>query len=219
MKKIVIILISIIIVVAIGVTAAILIGNNFGKDKQEEQKEDVIAETKKKISSMSAEQVERDVIEQLKKSAIYVNNGKITTTFKKENDGFVTAHLTDGKNEFVAPLFKVNSDRDGNLKNIQFIDSGGVDVSAELYRSVNSVFKDKYGIVIRNGKNDKYSQTFLSFVTGTKYITYTDLEFAGKAAKAISDGIEHGRIDLNEVEFIQLIKGDTRMYVTTFGIQ
>ena len=52
MKKILTILISTIIVVAIGVTAAILIGNNFGKDKQENQKEDVIAETKKKISSM-----------------------------------------------------------------------------------------------------------------------------------------------------------------------
>lgn len=219
MKKILTILISTIIVVAIGVTAAILIGNNLGKDKQEEQKEDVIAETKKKISSMSADQVEKDVIEQLKKSAIYVNNGKITTTFKKENDGFMAAHLTDGKNEFVAPLFKVNSDRNGNFKNIEFVDSGGVDISSELYRSVNSVFKDKYDLVIRNGKNDKYSQTFLSFVTDTKYITYTDLEFAGKAAKAISDGIEHGRIDLNEVQYIQLVKDDTRMYVSTFGIQ
>lgn len=103
----------------------------------------------------------------------------ITTSFEKSNkDNYIYAKyegLTSSLQlyEMSMPLFAIETDEDGNFKNIKYVDEGEwTQASSVTPEIVKQVFNTKYGIRINEKENffiDTYSY---------KYLYYSSEDFA-----------------------------------------
>mgnify|MGYP001861100364 CR=1 FL=1 len=158
-----------------------------------------INNTEKELSQINAEELQTKIIEKLKETPMNINlsygNQMIITEFVdnyEETNGYVTALIlyTKGGNiynsEGVAiPCFKIESDSNGNFKNIKYIYASFDSIVNE---AVERVFKDEYNIDVVITNNARYNSHFRSsgFDNSLKIIR-TNEDFLESVVKKITD--------------------------------
>lgn len=133
----------------------------------------LVSQTEKKISQIDASQLQEKIIEELKNTALNINKSQIKTDFQvcdinrkdyfceniafdsifyapSENyfDNFVFATITKDKQEnfLYIPCFKITSDSNGKVKNIEYLCSDHYDIYIIIEKSINKVLKDVYNL-------------------------------------------------------------------------
>lgn len=158
-----------------------------------------INQTEKKLSQINAEELQTKIIEKLKETPMNINlsygNQMIMTEFVdnyEDTNGYVTALIlyTKGTNiyngEGVAiPCFKIESDSNGNFKDIKYIYASFDSIVNE---AVERVFKDEYNIDVVITNNARYNSHFRSFsFDNSLKIIRTNEDFLESVVKKITD--------------------------------
>lgn len=153
------------IIVVIVVAIAVIVGGIFAF--QFISTNSKIKDTEEKLSQINAEELENKLIENLKKSKLYVgavsesDKELVWTEFKNVN-GVVIAKIQSTKGEYVnIPCFKIESDSNGKFKSITFDNSqtnGIFDISKQV---INNEFKNEYDIDTFIENNSLYSKHFI----------------------------------------------------------
>lgn len=158
-----------------------------------------INNTEKELSQINAEELQTKIIEKLKETPMNINlsygNQMIITEFVdnyEETNGYVTALIlyTKGGNIYNSegvsiPCFKIESDSNGNFKNIKYIYASFDSIVNE---AVERVFKDEYNIDVVITNNARYNSHFRSsgFDNSLKIIR-TNEDFLESVVKKITD--------------------------------
>lgn len=139
----------------------------------------LVSQTEKKISQIDANQLQEKIIEELKNTALNVNKSSIKTDFQicdinnkdyfGENIGFASIFYAPSENYFdnfvfatiiketqenflYIPCFRITSDSNGKVKNIEYLCSDQYDIYTIIENSINRVLKDDYNINTPIGK-------------------------------------------------------------------
>lgn len=130
-----------------------------------------INETKEKLSQINAEELKTKLIEELEKTDLNVDLtldsmfvDTIVTEGEGELEGFTVMSIMAFKNNKVAgaveiPCFKIESDSNGNFKNIEYVAHRVLD-SNIIEQTIEDVFKYSYNIDLKISDNIKYNSTF-----------------------------------------------------------
>lgn len=175
---------SIKIIVIIIIIAILVIGGIFIVKMIKENKE--IKETENKISSIKAEELQTEIINALGETEINLNTGNYSTICKDTSiieeteypnkelmeklNGFVVAGIMANNNYsqgiVIIPLFKIESDNKGYVKNISYISttSNYYEISEIIQNTIESVLKEKYGIDTMITGNKKYNVKYNSIL-------------------------------------------------------
>ncbi len=153
------------IIIVIVVVIAVIVGGIFAF--QFISTNSKIKDTEEKLNQINAEELENKLIENLKKSKLYVgavnesDKELVWTEFKNVN-GVVIAKIQSTKGEYVnIPCFKIESDSNGKFKSITFDNSqtnGIFDISKQV---INSEFKNEYNIDTFIENNSLYNKHFV----------------------------------------------------------
>ena len=153
------------IIIVIVVVIAVIVGGIFAF--QFISTNSKIKDTEEKLNQINAEELENKLIENLKKSKLYVgavnesDKELVWTEFKNVN-GVVIAKIQSTKGEYVnIPCFKIESDSNGKFKSITFDNSqtnGIFDISNQV---INSEFKNEYNIDTFIENNSLYNKHFV----------------------------------------------------------
>lgn len=164
--------IVIVAIIAILVAGGIFIGKIIKENSE-------IKEAQNKISLIKAEELQNEIINALGKTKLNLNTGKYTTickdTFNIEETGYKNKELMENLNGFVVagimkndnysqgiviiPLFKIESDNKGYVKNIAYIytTANNYEISEIIKNTIESVLKEKYDINTMIRGNSKYN--------------------------------------------------------------
>lgn len=130
-----------------------------------------INETKEKLSQINAEELKTKLIEELEKTDLNVDFeldtmsvDTIVTEGEDELEGFTVMSIMAFKNNKVVgaveiPCFKIESDNNGKLKNIEYIQAK-IMKSVSISEIVRDVFKNSYNIEVWIDNNSKYNRSF-----------------------------------------------------------
>lgn len=130
-----------------------------------------INETKEKLSQINAEELKTKLIEELEKTDLNVDLtldsmfvDTIVAEGEDELEGFTVMSIMAFKNNKVVgaveiPCFKIVSDSNGKLKNIEYIQSK-IMKSVSISEIVRDVFKNSYNIEVWTENNSKYNRSF-----------------------------------------------------------
>lgn len=176
MSKKVKIMLPILLVLIIAVVAVISIILNNGNSNQ----------VKEKLGQIKTEELQNNLINELKNTSLNVNNSSMETYFgmqtddsmdmslsfyynlvmenykgNEENNDYVFAFVSSKNKKIgvVIPCFKIESDSNGNFKNIilpSHVGTGGnvfVPVKSIMWNTIEKVFREKYDIDV-----SKYSE-------------------------------------------------------------
>ena len=150
---------------------------------------------KENLQQIKVEELEEKIIKELEKSELNINtsngNQVVMTQFTDNKDEFVTAIITiTNRNniyngEGVAiPCFKIESDKNGNFKNITYLENGYLEnVVSEVIRNV---FKNEYNVDIIIDGNSRYNGNFRR-AADTQEVTKTSDDFWNVIYKRITD--------------------------------
>lgn len=169
-KKKIIVIILIIVAVIVGALLTYFIVNN-----------SKINQVKERISQIKTEELQKNIIDELKNTSLNINNSSMETYFgtetndsmdmalsfyyglvsqgyssNKNNEGYVYAFVSS-KNRNIGvmiPCFKIESDNNGNVKNIVIPNSNRVSLPIKkvMWDTLEKVFNEKYNIDISNYK-------------------------------------------------------------------
>ena len=175
---------SIKIIVIIIIIAILVIGGIFIVKMIKENNE--IKETENKISSIKAEELQTEIINALGETEINLNTGNYSTICKDTSiieeteyqnkelmeklNGFVVAGIKANNNYsqgiVIIPLFKIESDNKGYVKNISYISttSNYYEISEIIQNTIESVLKEKYSIDTMITGNKKYNVKYNSIL-------------------------------------------------------
>ena len=133
----------------------------------------LVNQTEKKISQIDASQLQEKIIEELRNTALNINKSSIKTDFqvcdinkkdyfceniafdsifyapsKNYFDNFVFATIIKDKQEnfLYIPCFRITSDSNGKVRNIEYLCSDQYDIYTIIENSINKVLKDGYNI-------------------------------------------------------------------------
>lgn len=171
-----------------------------------------IDKTRKILSNISAEEMQEKVIEKLEESEININTSSLKTTigafqkvdediveactYSKDDDDakkFVYAFITDKKERkgIAVPLFKIESDSDGNFKRVEYINDT---YNNYTYKAIDSILKEEYGLErgmgyygMRYARRYEGSMHKPRIIGDKKYIKYKDTDFAIEIMQEILD--------------------------------
>ena len=141
-----------------------------------------ISETKEKLSQINAEELKTKLIEELEKTDLNVDLtldsmfvDTIVTEGEDELEGFTVMSIMAFKNNKVAgaveiPCFKIESDSNGNFKNIEYVYTRPLNTHI-IAETVENVFKNTYNIDFTIENNSKYNTTFNQFFVNEGTIT------------------------------------------------
>lgn len=130
-----------------------------------------IRKTEEKLSQINAEELKSKLIEKLEKTDLNVDLtldtmfvDTIFTEGKEELEGFTVMSIIAFKNNNVIggieiPCFKIESDSNGNFKNIEYVEHRVLDTNI-IEQIVEDVFKYSYNIDLKIIGNIKYNSTF-----------------------------------------------------------
>lgn len=213
--KIIVAIIITILVIILGVFTMKIITTNIK-----------IKETEQKLSEIDAEELKTKLIEELKKTKLNVsvdlidtNNMFVETMFADSENfkGYVTATTICFKGYNVVgavetPCFKINSDNNGKLKNIEYTEKfmDGVYI---IEKAVKDVFKNEYNIefTIKNSTyNKKFNKLLRDFTDTNKGDIYVkDNDFLLGIAEKITGIAEYDYSDSTRLKEYR---------TTTFGL-
>lgn len=210
--------------------------------------ENKIKQTEEKLSKIDVKELEQSLIEELKNTSLNVNTSSFKTFFGTEEDFFnesnenkalgfsVSLHYKEG-NPFkdyvsayimptdnsgggmVIPCFKIVCDNNNN--NFKYIlyqsDTNFTDFN--MTNVVKKILNTKYGIVMYNAENDKYTEKFI--VEGNKkyketmeiYINLYDDDII-----SIVGEINSNLKSLNDNQLFNYISDNKKVSMSFFGI-
>ena len=170
-KKKIFVIILIIVAIIGGALLTYFIVNNNSKTNQ----------VKERISQIKTEELQKNMIDELKNTSLNINNSSMETYFgtetndtmdmalsfyydlvsqgyssNKNNEGYIYAFVSS-KNRNIGvmiPCFKIESDNNGNVKNIVIPNSNRVSLPIKkvMWDTLEKVFNEKYNIDISNYK-------------------------------------------------------------------
>lgn len=180
-----------------------------------------ISETKEKLSQINAEELKTKLIEELEKTDLNVDLtldsmfvDTIVTEGEDELQGFTIMSIMAFKNNKVAgaveiPCFKIESDSNGNFKNIEYVYTRPLNTHI-IAETVENVFKNTYNIDFTIENNSKYNTTFNQFFVNEGTITTVNDDFF---LAIIS------RINNTEYEDYSLVEKYTEYETAKFGLE
>lgn len=130
-----------------------------------------IKETEEKLSQINTEELKTKLIEGLEKTDLNVDLtldtmfvDTIFTEGEDELEGFTVMSIIAFKNnniigEIEIPCFKIESDNNGNFKNIEYVEHRVLDTNI-IEQTIEDVFKYSYNIDLKIIDNIKYNSTF-----------------------------------------------------------
>lgn len=187
-KKNAIKIVVIVILVIIFIVGGIFLSQFISTDRK-------INVAENNLEQIKVEELEEKIIKELENSELNINtsngNQVVMTQFTDNNDGFVTAiimavnrnNIYNGDGLSI-PCFKIESDENGNFKNITYLENGDLeDVVAE---AVSKVFKRDYNVDIIIDGNSRYNSNFRR-VADTQEVETTSDNFWNIIYKRITD--------------------------------
>ena len=213
MKKALKIIIAIIVVVALvigGIFAYKFISTNMA-----------IKTTEEKLSQINAEELKEKLIKELESTKLNVNTSSLKTTFETYDlndksemgnlilmwskyyapsedffNGFVFANISNNNlgndKSFLFPCFKIESDIDGKVKNIQYTFRDNYWIANDIIvKSIDKVLKEQYGInsligISYSRDKDNYTNHYKESV----FYSSTDTDFATSVISEITQNTD-----------------------------
>lgn len=157
-----------------------------------------IKETEEKLSQINSEELKTKLIEELEKTDLNVDLtldtmfvDTIFTEGKDELEGFTVMSIIAFKNNNVIggieiPCFKINSDSNGNFKNIEYVYNRPLDTNI-IAQTIRNVFKDSYNIDFTITNNTKYNTTFNQYFINEGTMTTVSNDFFLAIVNRIND--------------------------------
>lgn len=157
-----------------------------------------IKETEEKLSQIDSEELKAELIEELEKTDLNVDLtldtmfvDTIFTEGEDELEGFTVMSIIAFKNNNVIggieiPCFKINSDSNGNFKNIEYVYNRPLDTNI-IAQTIRNVFKDSYNIDFTITNNAKYNTTFNQYFVNEGTITTVSNDFFLAIVNRIND--------------------------------
>lgn len=179
-----------------------------------------ISETKEKLSQINAEELKTKLIEELEKTDLNVDLtldsmfvDTIVTEGEDELEGFTVMSIMAFKNNKVAgaveiPCFKIESDSNGNFKNIEYVYTRPLNTHI-IAETIENVFRNTYNIDFTIENNSKYNTTFNQFFVNEGTITTVNDDFFLAIVS---------RINNTEYEDYSLVEKYTEYETAKFGL-
>ncbi len=142
-KKVFIAIVAIIIIIAV---VAILVGVVMPMIKSNQ--------IKGKLGKINAEELQAKLIQEFEKTPLNINTYETKTTISDDikvgsNYGFVKVFVMTSEinlaDVITIPLFKIESDSNGNFKSIEYVSSYG-DFNLDIERIIFNLLENEYGI-------------------------------------------------------------------------
>lgn len=197
-------------------------------------------DTEEKITQINASELETKLIEELEKTKLNVDNKSFNTTFAicdSDNinaetsyltiycellgitnpyEGYILACITENKTELpervYIPCFKVESDSNGKVQNIIYVDGNYFGIGRDLNNIVNNILREQYGIKSYSIESVKhFRDKYKNFPFGEAHYNYlkdiniyvTDDEFGASVLSTLCNDLGY---NISEFE----IKADLR---------
>lgn len=180
-----------------------------------------ISETEEKLSQINAEELNSKLIEELEKTDLNVDltldTMFVDTIFSEGEDeleGFTVMSIIAFKNNNVIggieiPCFKIESDSNGNFKNIEYVYNRPLDTNI-IAKTIRNVFKDTYNIDFTITNRTKYNTTFNQYFVNKGNIKTVSNDFFLAIVNRIND---------TEYEDYSLVEDYKEYETAKFGLE
>ncbi len=180
-----------------------------------------IGETEEKLSQINAEELNSKLIEELEKTDLNVDltldTMFVDTIFSEGEDeleGFTVMSIIAFKNNNVIgrieiPCFKIESDSNGNFKNIEYVYNRPLDTNI-IAKTIRDVFKDTYNIDFTITNRTKYNTTFNQYFVNKGTIKTVSNDFFLAIVNRIND---------TEYEDYSLVEDYKEYETAKFGLE
>lgn len=180
-----------------------------------------IKETEEKLSQINTEELKTKLIEGLEKTDLNIDLtldtmfvDTIFTEGEDELEGFTVMSIIAFKNNSVIggieiPCFKIESDSNGNFKNIEYVYNRPLDTNI-IAQTIRNVFKDTYNIDFTITNKTKYNTTFNQYFVNKGTITTVSDDFFLAIVNRIND---------TEYEDYSLVEDYKEYETAKFGLE